>query len=115
MDESIIDVAVRDMKEYDYIKDVYIEVDEKECLISIVVQVQSYVEEDIAKMAGEDVARYLAALANFTNSKYKMPGIDDIGGIYEKYDLLMYIDDGYHNFDIYAGKVTTADRIYWGK
>lgn len=111
--ESIIDVTVNDMKKYDYISDVYIEVDEEKDLVSIVVQVPSSTDVDTAKMAGEDVARYLAFCAGSVNSYFAIPSSDDIGGIYEKYDLLMYIDDSYHNFDIYGAKVTTAKEITW--
>lgn len=112
-DEPIIDVAMRDMKEYDYIKDVYIEVDEADKEIDIVVQIPSGTNEDTAKMAGEDVTRYLASCASWSNSYYKSPGSDDIGGIYDTYDLLIYVDDGLHNYDIYGAKVTTAKKITW--
>lgn len=111
--ESIIDVTVNDMKKYDYISDIYIEVDEEKDLVSIVVQVPSSTDVDTAKMTGEDVARYLALCAGCVNSYFAIPSNDDIGGIYEKYDLLMYIDDNYHNFDIYGAKVTTAKEITW--
>ncbi len=111
--ESIIDVTVNDMKKYDYISDIYIEVDEEKDLVSIVVQVPTSTDVDTAKMTGEDVARYLALCAGCVNSYFAIPSNDDIGGIYEKYDLLMYIDDNYHNFDIYGAKVTTAKDITW--
>lgn len=111
--ENIIDVVVRDMKEYDYVKDVYIEVDENENDISIVVQVPKATDEATAKMAGEDVARYLAATAGMADSQYELPDNDDIGGIYDKYDLLIYIDDGNHTFDIYGAKVATSRKITW--
>lgn len=111
--ESIIDVTVNDMKQYDYISDIYIEVDEGKDLVSIVVQVPSSTDVDTAKMAGEDVSRYLAFCASCVNSYFSTPGSDDIGGIYEKYDLLIYIDDGNQNLNIYGAKVTTAKEITW--
>ncbi len=111
--EPITDVAMRDMTENDYIKDVYIEVDEGKKEIDIVVQVPSGTDEDTAKMAGEDVARYLAACASWVNEHYKIPGSDDIGGIYDTYNLLIYVDDGLHNYDIYGAKVTTSKKITW--
>lgn len=111
--ESIIDVAVRDMKEYEYIKDVYIEIDESEKQINIVVQIPSNTDADTGRMAGEDVARYLASLASWSNESYSGPSSDDLGGIYNKYDLLIYVDDGNHSFDIYGAKVMAARKITW--
>lgn len=111
--ESVIDVAVRDMKEYEYIKDVYIEIDESEKQINIVVQIPSETDADTGRMAGEDVARYLASLASWSNESYSGPSSDDLGGIYNKYDLLIYVDDGNHSFDIYGAKVTAARKITW--
>lgn len=101
---------------YDYIKDVYIEVDEDGREIDIIVQVESSTDIDTAKMAGEDVARYLAAQASYsTNSyrEYKIPGSDNLGSLYDRYNLLLYIDDGEGKFNIYGAKVTSSDKITW--
>lgn len=111
--ESIITSTEKDMAEYDYIKDVTIQVDKDE--IDIVVQVPSSVTEDTAKMAGEDVARYLAAQASWANDYYKQPSSDDIGSLYDRYTLMLYVDDGYKNFDLHGAKVTTVDFIHWSK
>lgn len=116
-DELIMDSTVSEMiSGYDYIKDIHIEVDESKKKIDIVVQVPSSTDIDTAKMAGEDVARYLAAQASWaTNShrEYKSPGIDYLGGLYDRYDLLIYVDDGLKNFNLYGGKVTSAKNIRW--
>lgn len=111
--ESVIDVAIRDMKEYEYIKDVYIDIDESEKQINIVVQIPLETDVDTGRMAGEDVARYLASLASWSSEGYSGPSSDDLGGIYNKYNLLIYVDDGNHAFDIYGAKVTTARKITW--
>ncbi len=113
MDENIVDTTIADMKQYEYIKDVFIEVDEDKKEIDIVVQIPSSTDIETAKMAGEDVARYLAAMANFANSYYEIPGSESIGGIYNKYDLVIYVDDGKGNYNIYGGKVTTSKKITW--
>ena len=101
------------MREYDYIKDVTIQVDKDE--IDIFVQVPSAVTEDAAKMAGEDVARYLAAQASWANDYYKQPGSDDIGSLYDRYTLMLYVDDGYKDFDLYGAKAKNANSIHWNK
>ena len=101
------------MVKYDYIKDVLIQVDGDE--INIVVQVPSVVDDDTAKMAGEDVARYLAFLASVANNYYKQPGSDDIGSLYDRYDLMIYVDDSYENYEIYGAKVKTSKAIHWNK
>lgn len=111
--ENIIDMASSDMTQNDYISDVYISADEAKKQINIVVQVPSYVTVDTAKMAGEDVARYLAMLATSTDSSYSSPGSDDLGGLYDQYDLLIYVDDGNKTFDLYGGKVTSSTTITW--
>lgn len=111
--ESIITSAEKDMCKYDYIKDVTIQVDKDE--IDIVVQVPSVVDDDTAKMAGEDVARYLAAQASLANDYYKQPGSDDIGSLYDRYTLMLYVDDGYKNFDLYGAKAKNANSIHWNK
>ena len=64
--------------------------------IDIVVQVPSVVDDDTAKMAGEDVARYLAAQASWANDYYKQPGSDDIGSLY-------------------GAKAKNANSIHWNK
>lgn len=111
--EFIIDSTVSFMKDYEYVKDVYIEAKEDEKEINIAVQVPSATDFDVAKMAGEDAARYLASLAAYANSYYEVPGVDSIGSLYDRYSLLIYIDDGYGNFNIYGAKVTTAKNITW--
>lgn len=111
--ESIITSAEKDMCKYDYIKDVTIKVDKDE--IDIVVQVPSVVDDDTAKMAGEDVARYLAAQASWANDYYKQPSNDDIGSLYDRYTLMLYVDDGYKNFDLYGAKAKNANSIHWNK
>lgn len=111
--ESIITSTEKDMREYDYIKDVTIQVDKDE--IDIFVQVPSAVTEDTAKIAGEDVARYLAAQASWANDYYKQPGSDDIGSLYDRYTLMLYVDDGYKNFDLYGAKAKNANSIHWNK
>ena len=111
--ESIITSTEKDMREYDYIKDVTIQVDKDE--IDIFVQVPSAVTEDTAKMAGEDVARYLAAQASWANDYYKQPGSDDIGSLYDRYTLMLYVDDGYKDFDLYGAKAKNANSIHWNK
>lgn len=111
--EKIIDITTRDMKEYDYIKDVYISVDESSNEVNIAVQVPVSTNTDTAKMAGEDVVRYLAAMAGNANSYFKLPGSDDLGGIYDQYSLLIYVDDGNENLALYGAKVTTSNKITW--
>lgn len=111
--ESIITSTEKDMREYDYIKDVTIQVDKDE--IDIFVQIPSAVTEDTAKMAGEDVARYLAAQASWANDYYKQPGSDDIGSLYDRYTLMLYVDDSYKNFELYGAKAKTVDFIHWNK
>ncbi len=111
--ELITDATVSFMKEYDYIRDVYIDVIEDEKKINIAVQVPSATDLDVAEMAGEDTARYLASLAAYANDYYEVPGVDSIGSLYDRYSLLIYIDDGYGNFDIYGAKVPTARDITW--
>ncbi len=111
--ENIVDITIRDMKEYDYISDVAISIEEDSREVRIVVLVPSDTDIDTAKMAGEDVARYLASMAGNANSYFKLPGSDDLGGIYDKYTLLIYVDDGYKNFDLYGAKVTASDKITW--
>lgn len=110
---TIITSTEKDMREYDYIKDVTIQVDKDE--IDIFVQVPSAVTEDTAKMAGEDVARYLAAQASWANDYYKQPGSDDIGSLYDRYTLMLYVDDGYKDFDLYGAKAKNANSIHWNK
>lgn len=111
--ELITDATVSFMKEYEYIRDVYIDVIEDEKKINIAVQVPSATDLDVAKMAGEDTARYLASLAAYANDYYEVPGVDSIGSLYDRYSLLIYIDDGYGNFDIYGAKVPTTRDITW--
>lgn len=110
---NIIDETISFMKQYDYVSDIAIEVDESSEEIDIVVQASSSIDIETAKMAGEDAARYLAFCASMANSYYSAPGSTDIGGIYKTYDLLLYVDDGLKTFDIYGAKVRTANSITW--
>ena len=111
--EKITDITTKDMKKYDYVKDIYISIDESNNDVNITVQVPSATDKDTAKIAGEDVARYLAAMAGNANSYFKQPSSGYLGGIYDRYDLLIYVDDGYNNLDLYGAKVTTSDKITW--
>ena len=100
---------------YDYIREVGISVDDTSKRISIVVIVPSSVNEELAKEAGEDVARYLASLASYTNSYYKIPGLDDIGGLYDRYDLLVAISNNGQNFIYTGAKAISSSNIFWSK
>ena len=111
---SVIDTTINDMKKNDYISDISISVDETKKQVSIVVVVPAYTDSDMAEMAGEDVARYLASLSNMANSsKYSPPESDNIGGLYDTYDLLLYVDDGLNSIDEYGAKVTSSPVITW--
>lgn len=49
-------------------------------------------------------------MASWANSDYKAPGNSNIGGIYDKYDLKLYIDDGFGGIDIWGAKVTCSNK-----
>ena len=113
----IVDSTINEMiAGYDYIKDISIEVDESGKEINIAVQISASTSVETAKMAGEDVARYLSAQASWaTNSwrDYEAPGSNDLGSLYEEYNLLIYVDDSFGNFNLYGAKVTSAKKIIW--
>lgn len=112
--ESVIDVAVRDLVSgYDYIQDVSYVVDEKKSEVRIAVIVPSGSNDETVKKAGDKAARYLAALANFSCSEYAPPGADDLGGLFERYSLLLYVDDGNGGIDAYGAKVPSSPVISW--
>lgn len=58
---------------------------------------------------------YLEAQASWANDYYKQPGSDDIGSLYDRYTLMLYVDDGYKNFDLYGAKAKNANSIHWNK
>lgn len=111
--ENIVDIAVKDMKEYDYIKDVSITVDEGSHAVCVKVQVPTDTDVDTAKMAGEDVARYFATLVGSANNNYRLPGSDNFGGIYDAFFLQIYIDDENKDLDLYGAKVPGLNKITW--
>lgn len=113
-DELITDVAVRDLVDgYDYILDVAFVVDETRPEIQIAIQVPLGTDAETVEKAGDKAARYLASLANYVNSDFALPCVDDLGGLFEKYNLLLYIDDGYGGIDKYGAKVTFSPVITW--
>lgn len=112
--ELITDVAKRDLvSNYDYILDVAYVVDEKSPEIKIAIQVPIGTDNKTVKKAGDKAARYLASLANFSNPDFALPGSDDLGGLFEKYNLLLYIDDGFGGVKTYGAKVTISPVITW--
>lgn len=34
---------------------------------------------------------------------------------YDRYTLMLYVDDGYKNFELYGAKAKTVDFIHWNK
>lgn len=112
--ELITEIAKRDLvQNNDYILDVAYVIDESRPEIQIAIQVPIGTDIDTVKKAGDKAARYLASLANFANSDFELPGNEDLGGLFEKYNLLLYIDDGYGNIDQYGAKVNFSPVITW--
>lgn len=37
------------------------------------------------------------------------------GSLYDRYTLMLYVDDGYKNFDLYGAKAKNANSIRWNK
>lgn len=111
--EPVVGSTINDMVEgYDYITDIDIEVDEPDS-IQIVVQVPLGTDTDTAKMAGEDVARYLAAQASWANSYFKQPGSNDLGSLYDKYDLIVYVGDSAGAMKLTGAKAKSSPSFVW--
>ena len=113
LDQNIIDYTVENMKRHDNIEDVAIIVDENEKQINIAVVVRSELKEDLAKEAAEDVARNFASSVSSADNTYSAPSHDMIGGIYDTYGLLLYVDDGNKTFDMYGAKIRASQNITW--
>lgn len=112
--ELITEIAKRDLiQNYDYILDIAYVIDEKRPEIQIAIQVPVGTDIDTVKKAGDKAARYLSSLANYSNSDFELPDDKDLGGLFEKYNLLLYIDDGYGNIDQYGAKVNFSPVITW--
>lgn len=112
-DEPISDVAVRDLSGTSGVLDVFIEADEASLEINITVQVPAGSDQEAVKSTGERVARYLASLACYSDSGYSLPDEDSLGGLYDVYSLLLYLDDGGGNVNAYGAKVPLSPAITW--
>lgn len=110
--EQCINDTIEFMKGYDYINDVGISVDEANKQINIAVEVPDSVKGDYIRMSGEDCARYLASQVSYVNNDFAVPGSDNIGTLYDTYDLLIKVYSTSGNINE-MGAAVSSRKITW--
>lgn len=112
--ESAIEHAYDVINDYDMVKDSYIEVSKDDKKITLVIQVNAATNEEYAKDLGDSFVRALASgAATYSEDDLRTPSKDDLGEIYDYYDLHVGIGSGPDNFIVQGAKVTSSPKITW--
>ena len=104
-------ITVEEIEKHELIKDAYIKIEEDQIVLAL--QVNYSINEETAKELGENFARLLASMSASFNDKFKYPTKDNLGSIYDYYDLQIVVGTGTENIIIHGAKAKIAKNINW--
>lgn len=109
--QEAIQMAIDQIVQSEYVKDAAVTIKDK--TISLAVITSPLVSENYAKDVGESFVRLFGSFTAVTDSELEAPTNDSYGGIYEYYNLLIYVGTGTDNIIVSGAKVTGARHISW--
>src|SRR5690625_3839202 len=102
------------INDYDMVKDSHIEVSKEDKKITLAIQVNAATNEEHAKDLGDNFARALGSgVAIYSEKDLESPSKDNLGEIYDFYDLHVGVGTGTENFIVQGAMVTGASKITW--
>lgn len=104
-------LAIDQVKQYDEVQDAYVGVEGDE--ISLAIVVQPGTSEETAKELGDNFARLVSSMAASLNDELKGTAKDNLGEIYNYYDLHVGVGTGPDDFIVQGAKVTGSNNITW--
>ncbi|PZM64825.1 hypothetical protein [Paenibacillus dendritiformis] len=113
--DEIKEFALSIITGYDAVKDAHIEVATEKTQIILALQVDASTSKDVAKELGDNFARALASGAAILGERdLKSPTKDNLGNLYDYYDLQIGVGTGNDSKFIARGaKVTDSPKITW--
>lgn len=112
--EEAMNHAYDIINDYDMVKDSHIEVSEEDKKITLAIQVGAATNEDHAKDLGDNFVRALASgVAIYSEDDLESPSKDNLGELYDYYDLHVGVGTDADNFIVQGAKVTGSPKITW--
>ncbi|RDY70280.1 hypothetical protein DXT76_13470 [Halobacillus trueperi] len=112
--DEALEVAYSEISKYDLVKDSHIEIDTEKGEITMALIVNASTNKEYAEELGDSFARLLSSFTStFGDEDLRSPGKDDLGELYEHYDLVVGVGDGYGEYIAMGAKVPTAPSITW--
>lgn len=107
-----INATQNEMNKNKEVSDSYIEVKENTIIFAITVK-ESNLSEEKAKDLADTFTRLLSSQVANNNKDMNMPNKDNLGGIYEYYDINVGIGTSSDNIMYQGSKVAGAEKITW--
>jgi len=114
INEEAINHAYDVINDYDMVKDPYIEVSKEDKKITLAIVVNAATNEEHAKDLGDNFARALASgVSIYSEDDLKSPSKDNLGELYDSYDLQVGIGSSPDDFIARGAMVTSTSKITW--
>ena len=113
--EDAIEYAYDVILAYDDVKDAHVTVEEDDQAISLAIQVGAAMNEELAKELADSFVRALSTGVSIysENAELNSPSGDDLGELYDYYNLLVVVGSSPEHTIIQGAKVKTAKNITW--
>jgi len=114
INEEAMNHAYDIINDYDMVKDTHIEVSEEDKKITLAIIVNAATNEEHAKELGDNFARALASgVSIYSEDDLESPSKDNLGELYDSYDLQVCIGTSPDDFIARGAMVTNASKITW--
>lgn len=110
--QSAIETVSDSLLQDQMIKDVYIEINNEEEKILFSIIVNNSINEEHAMEIADSAVRQLAAMASYSN-ELESPTKDDLGELYDFYDIIIGIGTGPDNVMFQGAKARISSKIKW--
>lgn len=113
--EEAIEYAYDVILAYDDVKDAHVTVEEDDQAISLAIQVGAAMNEELAKELADSFVRALSTGVSIygENAELDSPSGDDLGELYDYYNLLVVVGSSPEHTIVQGAKVKTAKNITW--
>lgn len=113
--EQGIENAYNAITAHDGVRDAHIEVNKEDETISMAIQVGASMNEETAKELADSFVRALSSGVSFYSEGMELDGptADDLGEIYDYYNLIIVVGSSPEDTIIDGAKVKAAKKITW--
>jgi hypothetical protein len=112
--EKALKHAYEIMLDYERVRDVHATIDEEKKKITLAIQVDAATGEEYAKDLADSFIRALASgCVIYGENDLRSPTVNDLGELYDHYDLHVGVGTSGNHFIVQGVKVTSSPHITW--